>query len=167
MARRLTSHPAEESRAASRRMAAGWRSPRLHAGPREAYAMPLAGGAKRISFENGNALVLGWSAQGQVLYGTLSPVAPAVRSVVVAVWIRWSAAPCRWPKPMMRSAADGRTLYFVRYAWRDRRQCAWLSRRRAVAVVAFRSGIECRGRAHRPDRCEPAPANAGGWVDRW
>jgi len=119
LARRLTTHPAEESRAAISPDGSRVAFTAAYAGPREAYVMPLAGGVpKRISFENGNALVLGWSAQGQVLYGTLAPGGTGgSQRVVVAV------APDtleRRTLPLAEAndavlAADGRTLYFVRY----------------------------------------------------
>ena len=87
LARRRTTQPAEESRAAISPDGSRVAFTAAYAGPREAYVMPLAGGVpKRISFENGNALVLGWSAQGQVLYGTLAPGGTGgSQRVVVAV----------------------------------------------------------------------------------
>ena len=68
-ARRLTTHPAEESRAAISPDGTRLAFTASYAGVEEAYVMPLAGGSpQRISFENSRALVLGWSAQGEVLY---------------------------------------------------------------------------------------------------
>ena len=40
-------------------------------GPTEIYTMPLGGGLPtRRTYEGGNALVIGWTAQGKILYRT-------------------------------------------------------------------------------------------------
>ncbi|MCX7555597.1 S41 family peptidase [Xanthomonadaceae bacterium JHOS43] len=119
LARRLTTYPSEESRAAISPDGSRVAFTAAYAGPREAYVMPLAGGVpKRISFENGNALVLGWSAQGQVLYGTLAPGGTGgSQRVVVAVTpdtLERRTLPLAEANDAVL-AADGRTLYFVRY----------------------------------------------------
>ncbi len=118
-ARRLTTHPAEESRAAISPDGSQVAFTASYAGPEEAYVMPLAGGEpRRLSFENARALVLGWSPQGEVLYAALEPggVGGAQR-VIVAVD---PATLMRRTLPVAEAndgviADDGRTLYFVRY----------------------------------------------------
>ena len=118
-ARRLTTHPEEESRAAISPDGTQVAFTASYGGAREAYVMPLAGGApKRVSFENGAALVLGFTPQGEVLYGTLAPGGTGgAQRVIVAVN---PATLARRTLPLAEAndavlAADGRTLYFVRY----------------------------------------------------
>lgn len=118
-ARRLTTHPEEESRAAISPDGAQVAFTASYGGSREAYVMPLAGGApRRVSFENNAALVLGWTPQGEVLYGTLAPGGTGgAQRVLVAVD---PATLARRTLPLAEAndavlAADGRTLYFVRY----------------------------------------------------
>lgn len=119
LARRLTTHPAEEGRAAISPDGRQVAFTAAYDGPREAYVMPLAGGVpKRISFENGTALVLGWSAQGQVLYGTLAAGGTGGSQRVVVMVD--PATLERRTLPLAEAndavlAPDGRTLYFVRY----------------------------------------------------
>jgi tricorn protease len=71
VAQRLTSHPAEESRPAlspdGTRVAFSAR----YEGPAEVYVMPLEGGLpRRLTWEGGSALVVGWTPRGDVLYAT-------------------------------------------------------------------------------------------------
>jgi tricorn protease len=85
-ARRLTSHPAEESRAAISPDGRWLAFSAAYEGPVEAHVMPLAGGApKRVSFENSRALVLGWSPVGEVLYSAPQASGPSSMRVVAAV----------------------------------------------------------------------------------
>ena len=118
-ARRLTTHPEEESRAAISPDGSQLAFTASYGGSREAHVMPLGGGApKRVSFENGTALVLGWTPQGEVLYGTQAPGGTGgTQRVLVAVN---PATLARRTLPLAEAndaviAADGRTLYFVRY----------------------------------------------------
>ena len=117
-ARRLTTHAAEESRAAispdGRQVAF---SASYH-GPVEVYVMPLGGGEpQRVSFENTRALALGWTAQGEVLYSASDASGPASMRVVVAID---PAKNTRRVLPLADAndavlSPDGRTVYFVRF----------------------------------------------------
>ncbi|QNM95566.1 S41 family peptidase [Chitinimonas koreensis] len=85
-ARRLTSHPAEESRAAVSPDGRWVAFSAAYEGPLEVYVMPLAGGLpKRVSFDNNRAQVLGWSPQGEVLYSAQHTSGPASQRMVAAV----------------------------------------------------------------------------------
>ncbi|MBB5208648.1 S41 family peptidase [Chiayiivirga flava] len=117
-ARRLTTHAAEESRAA---VSPDGRSVAFSAsyhGPLEVYVMPLAGGdPRRVSFENTRALTLGWTAQGEVLYATSDVSGPASMRVVAAVD---PASGTRRVLPLADAndavlSPDGNTVYFVRF----------------------------------------------------
>lgn len=118
-ARRLTTHPAEESRAAISPDGTRVAFTASYAGPEEVYVMPLGGGAPaRLSFENSRALVLGWTAKGEVLYGTSAPGGTGgSQRVIVQVHPDTLA---RHTLPLAEAndavlAADGKTLYFVRF----------------------------------------------------
>ncbi|AMP04697.1 S41 family peptidase [Collimonas pratensis] len=55
-------------------------------GPSDLFVMPVSGGApRRITFDGANAMPLGWTAQGEVLYRTQNETGPASQSVVAAV----------------------------------------------------------------------------------
>src|SRR5476649_611464 len=67
-AERLTTHPGYETNAAISRDGLWVAFSASYEGAQEAYVMPLAGGLpRRISFDNGGVVVLGWTAQGEVL----------------------------------------------------------------------------------------------------
>lgn len=85
-ARRLTSHPAEETRAAISPDGRQVAFSATYEGPTEVYVMPLAGGQpKRISFDNGRTLALGWTADGQVLMTAMDASGLSSQRVVVRV----------------------------------------------------------------------------------
>ena len=117
-ARRLTSHAAEESRAAISPDGRWLAFSATYEGPREAYVMPLAGGApRRISFENGDARVLGWSGDGKVLYATGNERGMTWSSVVAAVDPQ-TLARSVYPLAEANDAVlddSGRWLYFIRF----------------------------------------------------
>jgi tricorn protease len=70
-AQRLTSHPAEESRPAISSDGKLVAFSARYEGPAEVYVMPLAGGIpRRLSWDGGVALVVGWTPGGEVLYAT-------------------------------------------------------------------------------------------------
>lgn len=70
-AQRLTSHSAEESRAAISPDGSTIAFSASYEGPTEVYVMPIAGGnPKRITFEGSGAQVVGWTPAGLVLYAT-------------------------------------------------------------------------------------------------
>jgi tricorn protease len=71
LARRLTSHPAEESRPAISPDGKTLAFSAVYEGPREVYTMPLEGGVPvRHTFEGWGALVVSWTPDGKVLYAT-------------------------------------------------------------------------------------------------
>ncbi|MBW8896395.1 MAG: PD40 domain-containing protein [Acidobacteria bacterium] len=119
VAQRLTTHPAEESRAAISPDGKTIAFSAAYEGPTEVYTVPLDGGVPvRQTFEGGNALVAGWTPSGDVLYTTrrfstlpntqLARVNPSTgaRSVV----------------PLAQASdgsydSTGKTLYFTRLAF--------------------------------------------------
>jgi tricorn protease len=71
VARRLTSHPAEEDRPAISPDGQTVAFCASYEGPREVYSMPVAGGPpQRHTFEGGTASVVGWTPDGRILYST-------------------------------------------------------------------------------------------------
>jgi len=71
VAQRLTTHPAEESRAAISPDGKTIAFSAAYEGPTEVYTMSIDGGVPvRQTFEGGNALVVGWTPDGDVLYST-------------------------------------------------------------------------------------------------
>lgn len=85
-ARRLTTHPAEESQAAispdGRRIAFAAN----YDGATEAYVMPIDGGAPvRVSFEGGRIGIAGWTPRGEVVYATDNLAGPSWRTVLRTV----------------------------------------------------------------------------------
>jgi tricorn protease len=70
MARRLTSHPGEETHAAFSPDGKTIAFSANYEGPTEVYTMPATGGLpSRRTFEN-NANVMGWTPDGKILYAT-------------------------------------------------------------------------------------------------
>ncbi|CDG84559.1 S41 family peptidase [Janthinobacterium agaricidamnosum] len=117
-AQRLTTHPAAETNAAISRDGRWVAFSASYEGAQEVYVMPLAGGLpRRLSFENGSAIVLGWTAQGEVLFSTQGSGGPSGYRIVAAID----------PASMIRRVfpvADandavlddsGKTLYFTRF----------------------------------------------------
>lgn len=85
-AQRLTTHPGYETNAAISRDGQWVAFSASYEGAQDAYVMPLAGGLpRRISYDNGGVLVLGWTAQGEVLISTQNTDGPASRRIVAAV----------------------------------------------------------------------------------
>ncbi|HYL36753.1 MAG TPA: S41 family peptidase [Bryobacteraceae bacterium] len=71
VARRLTTHPGEETRAAFSPDGKTIAYSANYEGPTEIYSMPAAGGLPtRRTFEGGNAQVIGWTPDGKILYTT-------------------------------------------------------------------------------------------------
>lgn len=71
LARRLTTHPAEESQAAISPDGSQLAFVAAYDGAPEVYRMPLAGGTpERLSFEGGRVLLSGWTASGALIYST-------------------------------------------------------------------------------------------------
>jgi tricorn protease len=72
-ASRLTSHPGSETNAAISPDGSSVAFSAQYEGPTEAYVMPLSGGVPvRLTFEGRQALVVGWTPDGRVLYSTTS-----------------------------------------------------------------------------------------------
>jgi tricorn protease len=86
-AQRLTTHPGSETNASISRDGKWIAFSGSYEGAQEAYVMPVGGGLpKRISFDNAVVNVLGWTAQGEVLYSVQNnTVGPSAHRVVVAV----------------------------------------------------------------------------------
>jgi tricorn protease len=119
VAQRLTSHPAEEGRPAispdGKQVAFSAR----YEGPAEVYVMPLEGGIpRRLSWEGGNSLVVGWTPPGEVLYATRRfSTLPDTQLVTVD-----PATGKRSILPLAQASdggydGAGRTLFFTRFAF--------------------------------------------------
>src|SRR5262249_29659742 len=71
VAERLTSHLAEESRAAISPDGRWIAFSAMYDGPTEVYVMPLEGGLpRRLTYEGWRAFVVGWTPDGRVLYAS-------------------------------------------------------------------------------------------------
>jgi tricorn protease len=71
IAQRLTTHPSEESHAAISPDGRTIAFSAAYEGPTEVYTMPIDGGRPvRRTFDGANALVVGWTPDGKVLYST-------------------------------------------------------------------------------------------------
>lgn len=117
-ARRLTTHVAEESRPAISPDGRWLAFSANYEGPQQVYVMPLAGGQpRRLSDEYGPALVLGWTPDGRVLYGTGHPGGLTGMRMVVSVAID-AGERGEYPLAEANDATlddQGRWLYFVRF----------------------------------------------------
>lgn len=115
-ARRLTTHPGEETRAKLSPDGRWIAFSAGYEGPTEVYVMPTAGGSPtRLTFENGRALALGWTAEGEVLYST-----PGSKtwSMTVAAVDPATRATRLLPLADANDAvvdANGRWMYFIRF----------------------------------------------------
>ena len=70
-ARRLTTHPAEETRAAFSPDGKTLAFSASYEGPQEVYTMPASGGLpQRRTFDGASAAVIGWTPDGKILYAT-------------------------------------------------------------------------------------------------
>jgi len=69
-ARRFTTHPGEETRAAFSPDGQTIAFSANYEGPTEVYTMPAAGGLPRRRTFEGNANVVGWTPDGKILYAT-------------------------------------------------------------------------------------------------
>jgi tricorn protease len=85
-ARRLTTHAAEERQAAISPDGEWLAFAASYDSGREAYVMPLAGGApRRLTWDGQGVSVQGWTPKGEVLYATQAVVGPLGRRVLRAV----------------------------------------------------------------------------------
>lgn len=117
-ARRLTSHPAEETQATISADGREIAFVAAYDGVPDVYLMPLAGGApRRLSFDGGRIWVQGFTADGAVLYATENTIGPSLRRVLRAVDPR-SGALREYPLADANEGAfdaSGETLWFTRF----------------------------------------------------
>ncbi|MDR7052135.1 tricorn protease [Duganella sp. 3397] len=117
-AQRLTTHAAAETNAAISHDGRWVAFTGAYEGAQEAYVMPLAGGLpRRITFENGAVMVLGWTAQGEVLVSTQDSKGPSAHRIVAAVTPTTLARRVFAVADANDAVLDdaGKTLYFTRY----------------------------------------------------
>jgi tricorn protease len=113
---RLTSHPADESYPAISQDGTTLAFSAAYEGPTEVYTMPLAGGAPvRRTFDGGGARVVGFAADGTVVYATRR-YSTLPDTQLLRLDLRTGA---RTPVPLAQAAdgcwtPDGRTLFFTR-----------------------------------------------------
>ncbi|MBB5017553.1 tricorn protease [Chitinivorax tropicus] len=117
LATRLTSHPSQETHATLSRDGQWLAFTASYEGKQEAYVMPAAGGTpKRLTYNGERTLVLGFTAQGQVLFTTRDSKGLYGQRVVGMVDPR-SGKQTIFPLSGANDAAlsdDGKTLFFVR-----------------------------------------------------
>jgi tricorn protease len=120
-ARRLTSHPAEESMPALSPDGQTVAFVANYEGPAEVYTMPLAGGRpERRTYDGGSAITfVGWTHDGKVLYGTNRYATLPNAQLVTIDLSRKDLAGQRTVLPLAQAAdgcydASGSTLYFTR-----------------------------------------------------
>ena len=134
-ASRLTTHPAEETNAAASPDGKSVAFSAAYDGPIEIYVMPIAGGRpRRVTFEGGRSVALGWTPAGEVLYATQSAGGPTGQRMVAAV----DPASLRRHQLPLADANDAAISALFILA-REHRAGPLLSRRAAVAPMAFRS----------------------------
>lgn len=86
LAQRLTTFRGEESQAAISPDGQQVAFLANYDGPTEVYVMPLTGGVpRRVSFESTGSSVLGWTAQGEVMYSVQSTIGPSMLRVLKLV----------------------------------------------------------------------------------
>ncbi len=124
-ARRLTTHPGEESRAAISPDGRTVAFTATYEGPAEVYTMALAGGLPaRRTYEGGGATVTGWTPDGKVLYATRRyATLPATQ--LAAIDLATNRATLLPLAEASEGTYDaGGTLYFTRLAF----QGSWTRR---------------------------------------
>ena len=119
VAQRLTTHPSEESRASIAPDGKTIAFSAAYEGPTEVYTLAVDGGIPmRQTFEGGNALVVGWSPAGEVLYTTRRfSTLPNTQLARVD-----PGTGARTLVPLAQASdgsydATGKTLYFTRLAF--------------------------------------------------
>jgi len=115
-ARRLTSHPGQETRAALSPDGSQIAFSAEYEGPREVYVMPLAGGLpRRLSWEGRRADVVGWTPAGEILYTTsfFSTLPQIQLAAVDPISARRRLLPLAQASDGFFDA-EGTTLFFVR-----------------------------------------------------
>lgn len=115
IAQRITSHPGEESRAAISPDGKTLAFSATYEGPTEVYALPLDGNAPpvRQTYEGGQALVVGWTPKGEILYSTRrSSTLPDTQLAVVNP--KTGISTLLSLAQASDGAYDGDTLFFTR-----------------------------------------------------
>lgn len=117
VAQRLTTHPGTETHASISHDGAWIAFSATYEGAQEAYVMPIQGGIpQRISFENSQVSVLGWTAQGEVVMSAQNQTGPAAQSVILKVHPK-SLQRTVFPLADANEAAlddSGKFIYFTR-----------------------------------------------------
>lgn len=117
-ATRLTTHAGQETNATASPDGKWLAFAGTYDGPVEVYVMPVAGGApKRVTFDGGRDLPLGWTPAGEILYSTQSADGPTNQRVAATVD---PASLKRHVLPLAditdaTLSPDGKTLYFTRF----------------------------------------------------
>ena len=115
LAKRLTTHPGEESRAEFSPDGKTLAYSANYEGPTEVYTIPANGGLPtRRTFDGSNAQVVGWTPSGDILYSTR-----AYSTLPDAQLVRLDSANRAWQVPLSQAAhgvydASGKTLFFTR-----------------------------------------------------
>ncbi len=117
-AQRLTTHPGQEVRAVISPNGKQIAFNGGYDGASEVYVMGSEGGVpKRLTFDAGNSVALGWSPAGEVLYATQNETGPASQRVLALVdpgSLKRRILPLADAGDAAFSA-DGQMLYFVRF----------------------------------------------------
>ena len=116
-ARRLTTHPAEESQAAISPDGRSVAFVAAYDGVPDVYVMPIAGGEpRRLSFDGGRVFIAGFDPRGAVVYASENVSGPTLRRVLRRV-DPVSGATTGIPLADANEAAfgDDGTVYFTRY----------------------------------------------------
>src|SRR5579864_4567699 len=113
VARRLTTHPGEETRAVFSPDGKTIAFSANYEGPTEVYTMPASGGLPaRRTFEGGAALVAGWTPDGKVFYTTRRfATLPDTQLATIDAQNRIELVPL---SQASQGSFDGATLYFTR-----------------------------------------------------
>jgi tricorn protease len=117
IARRLTTHPSEESHAAISPDGRTIAFSASYEGPTEVYTMPLDGGLPvRRTFDGTAATVVGWTPEGKILY-TTTKYSTLPNAQLVSVDPRTNAvAVVPLAQASDGSYGDGGSLFFTRFA---------------------------------------------------
>ncbi len=117
-AQRLTTHPGQEVRAVISPNGKQIAFNGSYDGASEVYVMPVEGGLpKRLTFDAGNSVAIGWSPAGEILYTTQNETGPASQRVLALVdpnTLKHRTLPLADAGDAAFSA-DGQSLYFVRF----------------------------------------------------
>jgi tricorn protease len=115
VARRLTTHPGDETHAAFSPDGKTIAYSANYEGPTEVYTMPAAGGLPaRRTFEGGTAQVIGWTPDGKILYTTRRySTIPDAQLATIDIENRIELVPLSQASQGVYDA-EGRVLFFTR-----------------------------------------------------